>query len=401
MECKICLDNFDNLKRKPSIIKDCGHTYCAQCIIQLTKKNCPECRTVITGTVTNYAVLNSVELYLNEQLIIAQSKQLSLTQNNIEFQSYSQAVKNVSNKDNLTEQQKLITNIKNNWYVVKKPTKTFKGHTDVVCSLAVVKNDILASGSYDKTIRIWKNDITIKILTEHTESVYCLAVLPNLLLASGSGDKTIRIWNITNETSLKILYGHTDAICSLVLLQNGTSLASGSADNTIRIWIIKSGETQLVLKGHTNRIWSLVVLKNGNLASGSGDKTIRIWNTATGDLLKVLDEHDGGIWSLTVQSNGNLISGSWDKSIRIWNTNNGKILKVLHGHSGVVSSLSALKDDYLASTSYDKTIRIWNCDGKCIKIFNLYSDSECLAVLNDGTTLANGQWDNTINLWSK
>ena len=54
-------------------------------------------------------------------------------------------------------------------------------------------------------------------------------------MASGSWDKTIRIWNVTSGLTIKTLTGDTHSVTSLVVLQDG-SLASGSYDATTRIW---------------------------------------------------------------------------------------------------------------------------------------------------------------------
>jgi phospholipase A-2-activating protein len=75
---------------------------------------------------------------------------------------------------------------------------------------------------------------SLKVLNGHTCIVSCLVVLSNGDLASGSEDKTVRIWNSKNGNT-KILNGHTSVVYSLALLPDG-NLASGSADNTIRIW---------------------------------------------------------------------------------------------------------------------------------------------------------------------
>jgi WD40 repeat protein len=60
-------------------------------------------------------------------------------------------------------------------------------------------------------------------------------VLNNGDLASGSWDKTIKIWNATDGTLKRTLYGHTDYVYALAALNNG-DLASGSRDSTIKIW---------------------------------------------------------------------------------------------------------------------------------------------------------------------
>ena len=61
-------------------------------------------------------------------------------------------------------------------------------------------------------------------------------------LASGSGDRTIRIWDIKTDQTTKTLTGHTNSVRSLTVLKDG-SLASGCWDRTIRISEIKTSKT--------------------------------------------------------------------------------------------------------------------------------------------------------------
>jgi WD40 repeat protein len=60
----------------------------------------------------------------------------------------------------------------------------------------VLLDNTLASGSWDKTIKIWDtvNGNELKTLEGHTGTVKALAVLPDYTLASSSNDKTIKIW---------------------------------------------------------------------------------------------------------------------------------------------------------------------------------------------------------------
>ncbi|MEO0971189.1 MAG: hypothetical protein AAFX80_23470 [Cyanobacteria bacterium J06639_18] len=56
-------------------------------------------------------------------------------------------------------------------------------------------NQILVSGSYDKTIKLWniQTGECLKTLDEHTNKISSVAITPdNQILVSGSYDKTIR-----------------------------------------------------------------------------------------------------------------------------------------------------------------------------------------------------------------
>ena len=75
-----------------------------------------------------------------------------------------------------------------------KDIHTLTGHSSVVNSLIQLENGLLASGSADKTIKIWDKDFKcINTLSGHRYNVFSLIQLENGLLASGSEDNTIKI----------------------------------------------------------------------------------------------------------------------------------------------------------------------------------------------------------------
>ena len=78
-----------------------------------------------------------------------------------------------------------------------KCVRTFSGHTDSVWSVAVMENQNIVSGSWDKTIKIWSQSTgeCLHTLSGHTGDVNSVAVLPTNEIVSASDDKTLNIWH--------------------------------------------------------------------------------------------------------------------------------------------------------------------------------------------------------------
>ena len=213
------------------------------------------------------------------------------------------------------------------------------GHTDQVTTLTFKPNSyLLASGSWDDTIRIWDvgdrdNLRHVRTLRGHTDGVLSLAFHPNgQTLASASDDGTVRLWNPNNGINFAVLRGHTDGVTCVAWSPDGRILASGSKDTTIRLWDPDTHGTRRVLRGHTDGVRSLAFHPDGQtLASGSKDTTIRLWNPNTGAHKATLTghSHDG----VAFAPNGQILAGvgTSRKDIRLYRlltvdvTGNGKV----------------------------------------------------------------------------
>jgi WD40 repeat protein len=91
--------------------------------------------------------------------------------------------------------------------------------------------DALTSTSL--TLRNWKAEPKIQTIQGHRGSVRTLIELKDDALASGSWDGIIKLWK-RDGACLATFKGHTSGV-SLIELKDGT-LATASDDNTIKLW---------------------------------------------------------------------------------------------------------------------------------------------------------------------
>ncbi|MDB9311236.1 hypothetical protein PN471_21915, partial [Aphanizomenon sp. CS-733/32] len=64
----------------------------------------------------------------------------------------------------------------------------------------------------------------------------------SLTLASGSDDKTVKLWDVQTGDCVRTLEGHSSLVNSVAWSGDSLTLASGSDDKTVKLWDVQSGE---------------------------------------------------------------------------------------------------------------------------------------------------------------
>ncbi|AFZ02715.1 NACHT and WD repeat domain-containing protein [Calothrix sp. PCC 6303] len=296
--------------------------------------------------------------------------------------------------------------------------QTINAHDDAITNLSFSPDSQkLATSSLDRTIKIWqRNPTTGEFETEpthtldgHSDGIFSVNYSPDgQMLASSSKDKTVKLWNSDGKL-MQILRGHNAWVNYATFNHDGRFVASAGEDKTVKIWR-RDGSLVTTLTGHTDGVTYVAFSPDGKtLASASRDQTIKIWRRKSTQnssfiLVRTLKQHQKVIWSLTFNSTGEqLASAGADNMIHIWNSSDGNLEQSFKGHNDAVASIAFSPDDKtLVSSSYDKSIKIWSLEAPKLPVLEGHSDRVLSVSWSpDGKMLASGSRDHSIKLWQR
>ena len=233
---------------------------------------------------------------------------------------------------------------------------------------------MVASGSDDGTVRIWKLDVDNPGNEEHEifdsqrGGVNSIAFSPDrdtYILASCT-EQAIDVWDPKTGQHMQMMGSPLNELHGVAFSPEGTYLASGSYDNVVYLWYALGMPSNSITNSiEPKKPQDLALSPNGRtLVVAQINGNISLWDIQTNELLnpQVDSGHTEAVLSVSFSpmDGAMLLSSGDDRSVCVCDVKTGKRLYHFIGHTDcVVFSTWSPDGAYVASTSRDTTTRIW------------------------------------------
>ena len=269
--------------------------------------------------------------------------------------------------------------------------------------------ELLVASTHHKDVQVWSatNRKLLHTFKGHTHRVTCVAFLPKNdcdHLASGSGDKTVRLWSWQNQDVqlVHMFKGHNCWVHSIAFSPDAKFLASGGTDNVVCLWSVTTHSLIHSFSCSPTMCYSLAFSPGGQALASAGDSNIiELWSTEHGKLLHTLQGHKASVRSIAFSPDGQiLVSASEDNSLKFWEVSDGQLIHTFHT-ACKMHVVAFAPDGQMVATYSRNSIQIWSlASRKLVHGFEALSLSgSTLTFSSNSKFIVAGTIDGTIRQW--
>jgi WD40 repeat protein len=232
-----------------------------------------------------------------------------------------------------------------------------------------------------------------------------LAFSPNSHYLITGSDYALRLWNAQTGFGLRSFLSQAHPVGCLAFTADGQKLVTGHTDAHLRLWPISTSgsmsNSPQTLTGHSGAIHTVAISQNGQwVASAAADQTIGLWQTTTSRCERVLP---ASATLLAFSPNSQwLASAGEEASIALWQVDTGLQSHDLLGYEAPPSTLTFNPSgEWLASGRRDGAIQLWPLTQPthCQLLMEHQRQVHSLAMSLDGTRLVSASHDGSVRWW--
>jgi WD40 repeat protein len=245
-------------------------------------------------------------------------------------------------------------------FLAWQPHHRLQGHNEDQAGLEIaIADGIIVTTSGGKTFaKVWDKNTYKEITTlkGHNGSVTSVAIADDIII-TGSSDKTVKIWDRNSYKELATLKGHNGSIVSIAIADG--IIVTGSSDKTAKVWDRNNYKEIATLTGHNESIASVAVA-DGIIITGSWDKTAKVWNKVWywNSYKEITTLTVGSPVTSVAIADGIIVTGSspFSGPTKVWDRNNYKEITMLRGGTGGV----AIAGDIIVTGSFFEPTKVWD-----------------------------------------